>query len=189
MCATARTGAARLEPVPDDPPTVLEKDLLEAADEQGAGVLLLAPATGVRALPSLPDGSAWSYALQRLPSHSPLAEVTLSRDVCWIRTEDESLCLAPERSGYGINHGYSGASSGTLARLLDTLLDDIPSPAADAGGPDAPGGLLDLVASAPTHMSVTYGRARLLAARNSDGIPRRQEGWVSPLTEATPPGA
>ncbi|MFI0928681.1 hypothetical protein ACH4TP_32985 [Streptomyces sp. NPDC021012] len=53
----------------------------------------------------------------------------------------------------------------TLARLPDTLLDNISSPAADADGADAPDGLLDLVVSAPTHVSVAYSRARLLAAR------------------------
>ncbi|MFF5282410.1 hypothetical protein [Streptomyces sp. 62] len=67
-------------------------------------------------------------ALQRLPSHFPLAEVTLSRDVCWNRTEDQSLWLAPKRSDYGIDYGHSGTGSRTLARLLDTLLDDISSP-------------------------------------------------------------
>jgi hypothetical protein len=41
-----------------------------------------------------------------------------------------------------------------------------------------PGGLLDLVASAPKHVSVTYGRAQSLAARDSDGAspPARRPG-------------
>ncbi|MFE0776908.1 hypothetical protein [Streptomyces sp. NPDC058861] len=163
-CTAARAWATRLEPAAGSrAPTVLEKVLLGQADEQG--VLLLDPATGVPALRSVSDSSVWAYALQRLPSHSPLAEVILSQGICWIRTEDQALWLAPERSDHGIGYGYSGTGSRALARLIDTLLNDISSPAADAGDPDAPDGLLRLVTAAPPHASVTYSRARLLAAR------------------------
>jgi len=84
------------------------------------------------------DGTLVAAVPQRLPATSPLAEVILDRPI-WIRDEDGVLHLAPEHHYFGINWGYGGSGPGSLALLLDRLLDDINAPAADSvnGAPDA----------------------------------------------------
>ncbi|WP_328373782.1 hypothetical protein OG800_50920 (plasmid) [Streptomyces sp. NBC_00445] len=113
-----------------------------------------------------PDTGAtdlFTYTLQRLPTHSPLAALVLSAGICWIRTEDQTLWLAPEREGWGIGYGYSGNGCLALARLVDVLLDDISAPAVRPDDPAAPHALFELLRDAPD--TATYTRAQLLAAR------------------------
>jgi len=75
----------------------------------------------------------------RLPTTSPLAEVTLDHGgQMWIRTADGKLWLASEQSGTGLSWGHNGGGPLALAILLGLLLDDIGA-AAPAGYPQAPG--------------------------------------------------
>jgi hypothetical protein len=166
-CTIAREWAQRLVPAPDDqPPTALEKVLLHNAGNADTDVLLHDPVTGLPALRRDP-GSLNTYSLQRLPTRSPLATLILSGSghSCWIRTQDGTLWLAPEREGWGIGFGYSGSGCHTLARLVDVLLDDISAPAARPNDPAAPRGLFELLRDTPDDRTTTYTRAQLLAAR------------------------
>jgi hypothetical protein len=166
-CATAREWAKRLVPADaDQPPTVLEKVLLDNGREADSDVLLHDPVASTPVLHHAPEAGTsdlLTYTLQRLPTHSPLAALVLSAGVCWIRTEDQTLWLAPEREGWGIGYGYSGTGCRTLARLVDVLLDDISAPAVRAHDPEAPPALFELLRDAPR--TATYTRAQLLAAR------------------------
>ncbi|MFF4934930.1 hypothetical protein ACFY2H_39665 [Streptomyces griseofuscus] len=166
-CTTASEWAKRLTPAAtDQAPTVLEKILLDNGREGDSDVILHDPVASTPVLhhAAHADGTELiTYTLQRLPTHSPLAALVLSAQVCWIRTEDGTLWLAPEREGWGIGYGYSGNGCLTLARLVDVLLDDISAPAVRAGDPQAPRGLFELLRDAS---DTTYTRAQLLAARS-----------------------
>ncbi|MET9018146.1 hypothetical protein ABZX74_46245 [Streptomyces olivaceoviridis] len=170
-CTTAQEWAKRLTPAADDqPPTVLEKGLLRHADD--ADVLLHDPITSLPVLHHSPGGRNarfYTYSLQRLPTRSPLAAVVLSGSgyTCWIRTQDGTLWLAPEREGSGIGFGYSGNGCHILARLIDVLLDDISASAARSSDPAAPRGLFELLRDTPCDRTTTYTRAQLLAARTN----------------------
>lgn len=71
------------------------------------------------------------------PAH-PLPVLIVSDGICWIRTQDGTLWLAPEKEGWGIIWGYSGNGCHTLARLIDALLEDISAPAIRPGAPPHP---------------------------------------------------
>ncbi|MGW1543228.1 hypothetical protein ACWCPM_23815 [Streptomyces sp. NPDC002309] len=170
-CATAREWSQRLVPAASDqPPTVLEKILSDHGRDADTDVLLHDPVAGVPVLhraPGTRNATLFTYALQRLPTRSPLEAFTLSggRNICWVRTKDGTLWLAPEREGWGIGFGYSGNGCHTLARLVDVLLDDISAPAVQPQGPAAPRGLFELLRDTPTGATTTYTRSQLLAAR------------------------
>ncbi|WP_367140608.1 MULTISPECIES: hypothetical protein [Streptomyces] len=171
-CTTAREWARRLRPVTrDQAPTVLEQELLTNARDTETDELLHDPVTGVPAIrrrkrwPQDEPEDIFTLALQRLPTTSPLAALTVSDHTPWIRTQDGTLWPAPARSGYGISWGYNGTGNHTLARLVDKLLDDISAPAVTPREPDPAQGLVDLLRTTPQDGTTTYNRAQLLAAR------------------------
>ncbi|MEV6461540.1 hypothetical protein AB0M66_23260 [Streptomyces albidoflavus] len=166
-CSTAREWAARLTHAPgDQPPTVLEKLLLDNGNDPERDVLLHDPVAGTPVLhrePGTRRAGMLSFNLQRLLTRSRLATLTLSKGIAWVRTDDGTLWLAPERDDYGIGYGYSGTGCFTLARLIDALLDDITAPAVapDSRG-EPPRGLFALLSNSD---DTTYTRAQLIAAR------------------------
>lgn len=167
-CPTAAEWSQRLVPaVSEQPPTVLEKVLLDNGRQASTDVLLHDPVAGVPVLhrsAGTRNADLFTFCLQRLPTCSPLAALVLSGGICWIRTEDQTLWLAPEREGWGIGFGYSGNGCHTLANLVDALLDDITAPAARPSDPKAPRGLFELLRGTKAE-TTTYTRAQLLAAR------------------------
>ncbi|MGW1163395.1 hypothetical protein ACWD5Q_33100 [Streptomyces sp. NPDC002513] len=169
LCTTAHEWAQRLVPtVPDQPPTVLEKVLLDNGRFAATDVLLNDPVAGIPVLhqsPGTRNAYLLTYALQRLPTSSPLAAVVLSGNLCWIRTQDGTLWIAPEQEGWGIGFGYAGNGCHALARLVDVLLEDISAPAVRPDDADAPRGLFELLRDTPSDGTTTYTRAQLLAAR------------------------
>ncbi|WP_326681680.1 hypothetical protein [Streptomyces sp. NBC_01237] len=170
-CNTAREWFERLVPaVRDQPPTVLEKILLDDPRDPEADTLLHDPVAALPVLhrsPGTRNASLLTYSLQRLPTHSPLAGLILSAQNCWIRTGDGTLWLAPEREGWGIGYGYAGNGCHALAELVDVLLDDISAPAAQHSGPAAaPRGLFELLRHTKSAGTTTYTRAQLLDARS-----------------------
>ncbi|MGY0071751.1 hypothetical protein ACWZEH_34385 (plasmid) [Streptomyces sp. QTS137] len=168
-CTTAHEWAQRLVPADrDQPSTVLEKILLDNGRDTDTDPLLHDPVTGIPVLhraPGTRSANLFTYTLQRLPTRSPLAALILSGHTCWIRTQDGTLWLAPEREGWGIGFGYSGTGCHTLARLVDVLLDDISAPAVEVGDSAAPHGLIELLRDTPSDGTTTYTRAQLLVAR------------------------
>ncbi|MDX2762917.1 hypothetical protein [Streptomyces europaeiscabiei] len=168
-CATAREWAQRLVPAASsEPPTVLEKVLLDNGRNADTDVLLHDPVAGIPVLhraPGTPDANLFTYTLQRLPTRSPLAALILRGSTCWIRTQDGTLWFAPERDGWGVGWGYSGNGCHTLARLIDVLLDDISAPAIRPGDSAAPGGLFELLRDTPADGTTIYARTQLMAAR------------------------
>ncbi|WP_125264459.1 hypothetical protein [Streptomyces alboflavus] len=168
-CPTAREWATRLQPADRDQyPSVLEKMLLGTAPDASPKDLLTDPVTGIPAVRSHEsEREIATFALQRLPTNSPLAALTVSSHMVWIRTLDDTLWFAPERPGYGVSWGYPGTGCHALAELLDALLNDISAPAMTTGAPEAPRGLLELLTSTPQDGSTTYTRDQLLAARAS----------------------
>ncbi|MFJ2627655.1 hypothetical protein ACIO6T_30715 [Streptomyces sp. NPDC087532] len=167
-CDTAREWSKRLVPAPEQPPTVLENVLLDNGPKADADVLLHDPVAAVlvpHQAPGARNNELHTYTLQRLPTHSPLAALILSAGICWIRTQDGALWLAPERNDWGIGFGCSGNGCHTLARLVDVLLDDITAPAVRSGDPAAPHTLFELLRHTPSGGTTTYTRAQLLAAR------------------------
>ncbi|MGW0885756.1 hypothetical protein [Streptomyces sp. NPDC002671] len=144
----------------------MEKVLLDNGREADSDLLLHDPVASTPVLRCAPDTGAtdlFTYTLQRLPTRSPLAALVLSAGICWIRTEDQTLWLAPEREGWGIGYGYSGSGCLALARLVDVLLDDISAPAVRPHEPAAPRALFEFLRDAPS--TATYTRAQLLAVR------------------------
>ncbi|MFJ5952589.1 hypothetical protein [Streptomyces noursei] len=105
-----------------------------------------------------------TFALQRLPTRSPLAALTVSGDTCWIRTNDGTLWFAPQREGWGVSWGYSGTCCHNLAQLLDILLKDISAPAAGPSASQSPHALFELLRTTPQGGSTTYTHAQLLDA-------------------------
>ncbi|MGW1365009.1 hypothetical protein ACWCQP_47415 [Streptomyces chartreusis] len=169
-CVTAREWAQRLvAAATDQPPTILEKILLDNGSDTDTDVLLHDPVAGLPVLhrrPTTDHGDLFTFSLQRLPTQAALASITLSSSICWIRTQDGTLWLAPEREGWGIGYGYSGNGCHTLARLVDALLEDISAPAIEVGDTAPPArGLFDLLRDTPADGTTTYTRTQLASAQ------------------------
>jgi hypothetical protein len=158
----------RLRPAPaDQPPTVLERRLLENVHSADQRELLYDDATGyaaVRRTDHMGEVTIHASIPQRISTLAPLSEVTLGGEVVWIRTSDDGLWLAPEIPGHGLSWGYSGGGPHALAALLNKRLDDITSPPV-SGDEDPPNGLFSLIEATPQDGVTTYTRAQLLAAR------------------------
>jgi hypothetical protein len=167
-CPAATEWSSRLRPVPaDQPPTVLERQLLENVTSVDRGDLLCDEASGCAAVHRTDHlGKVTVYACvpQRISTFAPLSEVVLSGSTVWIRTSDGGLWLAPSLLGRGLSWGYRGGGPHALAALLDRLLDDITGPPIDSYD-DPPPGLLSLIQDTPQEGTTTYTRAQLLAAR------------------------
>lgn len=112
------------------------------------------------------DGTLLAAIPQRLPAHTPLAEVVLDEPI-WIRVQDGTLYLAPEHNYFGMSWGYGGSGPGSLAVLLHRLLDDITAPAADGASGAPPG--LDTFTQIKHPRGTVFTREQLEAAR--DGRP------------------
>lgn len=168
-CPAAAEWTARLRPAPaGQPPTVLERHLLENVKSVDHGELLYDDASGcaaVRRTDHLGEVTVYACVPQRISTLAPLSEVTLSGDTVWIRTSDGGLWLAPSLPGRGLSWGYSGNGPHTLAALLDRLLDDITGPPISTYHDDPPPGLESLMEATPQEGTTTYNRAQLLAAR------------------------
>ncbi len=164
----AAEWTARLSTAPgDQPPTVLERELLEHVGSIDHGELLYDDASGcpaVRRTDHLGKVTMYACVPQRISTVAPLSEVILSDETVWIRTSDGGLWLAPSLPGHGLSWGYSGGGPHALAALLDRLLDDITGPPiATYGNP--PTGLQSLIEATPQEGTTTYNRAQLLAVR------------------------
>ncbi|MGC4808656.1 hypothetical protein [Micromonospora sp. DT233] len=138
-------------------------ELLAPAGEPGDA--LVDPDTDA---PVWRNGGDYTAAMpQRLPATAPLAELILDGPV-WIRTADGKVYPAPRDSYYGINWGYGGSGPGSLALLVDALLDDINAQApADING--APEGLEALLSRKLPDRTVLT-RAQLEAARRGEPV-------------------
>lgn len=123
---------------------------------------LIDPETDAPAV-RLSSGRLLTAVPQRLPAQSPLSEVILTRPI-WIRTQDGMLYLAPLHHYFGLNWGYGGSGPGTLALLLDRLLDDINAPAADSVQGAAEG--LDVFTEIDWEEGTVFTREQLEQARN-----------------------
>jgi hypothetical protein len=167
-CPAAAEWAGRLRPAPaGQPPTVLERQLLEFVSEVDRGELLHDDTSGcaaVRRTDHMGEVTVYACVAQRISTLAPLSEVTLSGETAWIRTSDGGLWIAPSLPGHGLSWGYSGGGPHALTALLDRLLDDITSPPV-AAYPDLPPGLESLIEATPQDGTTTYNRAQLLAAR------------------------
>jgi hypothetical protein len=168
-CAAAAEWAARLRPAPTgQPPTVLERLLMERITSVDRGELLYDEASGcpaVRRTDHLGKVILYASVPQRISTLAPLSEVILSDNTVWIRTSDSGLWLAPELRCRGISWGYSGSGPLTLATLLDRLLNDITSPPVSTYKGPPPRGLESLLEATPREGTTIYNRAQLLAAR------------------------
>ncbi|MER8159971.1 MULTISPECIES: hypothetical protein [unclassified Streptomyces] len=133
-CAEAAQWASRLQP---SPRTALATYLGDTGEQQ----ILIDPLTDMPAVRTR-DGNIETLAPQRLPAISPLAALTIGNRAAWVRTEDGTVFLAPQvMKGGNYTYGYGGGGPRALARLIDTLLDDITNPAPDHGGEQPPAGL------------------------------------------------
>lgn len=79
--------------------------------------------------------------------------------------QDGHLWPAPELEDWGIGFGYSGNGCRALARLVDTLLDDITAPAARHSDPEAPRAPFELLRDTLSDSTTTCTRSQLLAVR------------------------
>ncbi|MDG4795203.1 hypothetical protein [Micromonospora sp. WMMD1082] len=149
LVPTARTAAFEVLARPDEPGTALVDPYTDAPVwHNGVGDY-------TAAMP------------QRLPATAPLAELILDGPV-WVRTADDKIYPAPGDSYYGISWGYNGSGPGSLALLVDALLDDINTQApADAVG--APPGLEALFSRKLPDRTVLT-RAQLEAARRGEQV-------------------
>jgi hypothetical protein len=167
-CPAAAEWAARLRPAPSgQPPTVLERQLLEHVRSVDHGELLYDEASGCAALRRTDHlGTVTMFACvpQRITTLAPLDKVILSGSTVWIRTSDGGLWLAPSLPGHGLSWGYSGGGPYALAALLDRLLDDITSPPVSGG--EQPSVLDTLIQATPQQGTTTYTRAQLQTARD-----------------------
>jgi hypothetical protein len=165
--ATEWTARLRLLAPVRQPPTVLERLLLEHVSNVDQGELLYDDASGcpaVRRTNHLGKVTVYACVPQRISTLAPLTEVVLSRGfTVWIRTSDGGLWLAPALPGRGLSRGYSGGGPCALAALRSRLLDDITGPPVAYEEP--PPGLLSLVKPTPQDDTTTYNRTQLLAAR------------------------
>jgi hypothetical protein len=167
-CPAAGEWTSRLRPAPaDQPPTALERQLLEQVRSVDKGELLYDDASGCPAVRRTDhSGKITMFACvpQRIGTLAPMSQVILSGSTVWIRTSDGGLWLAPSLPGRGLSWGYSGGGPHALTALLDRLLDDITSPPMSTYD-DVPPGLESLIEATPQEGTTTYDRDQLLAAR------------------------
>ena len=133
------------------------------------GEALTDPETDVPAVRAA-DGTLSAAMPQRLPARTPLAELILDRDeMIWVRTSDGVLYPAPRDSYYGLNWGYNGSGPGTLALLIEALLDDITAkaPAEINGAADG----LQKLTSTKLPRGTVLSRRDLEAARAGRWLP------------------
>ena len=136
-------------------------------DRDGGCETLIDPETDALVVRK-PDGGLLATIPQSVPNFAPLAEVVFDQPI-WVRTADGTLYPAPKDSYWGLNYGYSGSGSGSLALLIYRLLDGINAPGAD-NATGAPAGLEELTQTDWPRATV-FTRAQLEAAR--DGRPYR----------------
>jgi hypothetical protein len=170
-CAAAAEWTGRLQPAPGgQPPTVLERELLEHVHSVDRGEFLYDDVSGcaaVRRTDHMGEITVYAQVPQRISTLVPLSEVILSGDTVWIRASDGGLWLAPSLPGSGLSWGYSGGGPRALSALLNRLLDDITGePISTYGVP--PEGLEELIEATPQEGTTTYSRAQLLDARAAD---------------------
>jgi len=153
--------AARLEPIERTAAfELIDSDQCETLTD---------PETGAPAIRKA-DGLLLAAIPQRLPATSPLAEVILDSPI-WVRTEDGRLYPAPKHSYFGLSWGYGGSGPGSLALLINRLLDDITARGAD-NNHGAPEGLEELTENQWPRGTVLT-RAQMEAAR--EGRPYAEE--------------
>ena len=135
-------------------------------DSARQGTALTDPLTDAPAVRQ-PDGTIQLAIPQRLPAHTPLAEVILDKPI-WVRTEDGTVYPAPNDPYWGISWGYQGSGPGTLALLVDALLDDITAkpPASNSGSPK-----LEALFEREHPNGTVLTRAQLEATRRGDPTP------------------
>ncbi|HET9894594.1 MAG TPA: hypothetical protein VFQ44_06630 [Streptosporangiaceae bacterium] len=171
-CQPATEWTARLRPGPaGQPPTVLERQLLQHVTSVDRAELLYDDASGcaaVRRTDHMGKTTVYASVPQRIGTVAPLAEVILSGSAVWIRTADGGLWLAPSLPGRGLSWGYSGGGPHALAALLGRLLDDITGPPVSGNDQPSPG-LLSLIMMTPRDGTTVYTRAQLIDARRKPG--------------------
>ncbi len=176
-CVTAVEWAGRLvAAATDQPPTVLERELLAHISSVDTGTLLHDPVTdlpAVHRVDHVGEECVIAAVPQRLSATAPLTSVTLSAVTVWVRTADDGLWIALQHPGNGLSWGYNGGGPTALAILLNRLLDDITAEPVDSYDPRPPAGLERLIEATPQEGSTTYtlewwraadGQARLPAA-------------------------
>jgi hypothetical protein len=166
----AAEWSAQLRPAStDQPPTVLERLLLEHVSAVDRAVELLYDDTSgcpaLRRTDHMGETTVYARVPQRISTLAPLSEVTLGGHTVWIRTADNRLWLAPAVEGHGLSWGYGGGGPQALTALLDMLLKDITSPPVTRYSRMSDG-LFSLIRSTPQDGVTTYSRAQLLAARD-----------------------
>lgn len=166
----AAEWTAQLRPAStDQPPTVLERLLLEHASTVDRVVELLYDDTSgcpaLRRTDHMGETTVYARVPQRISTLAPLSEVTLGGHTVWIRTADNRLWLAPAVEGHGLSWGYGGGGPTALTILLERLLDDITSPPVTRYS-RLSDGLFALIRSTSRNGVTTYTRAQLLAARD-----------------------
>lgn len=118
------------------------------------------PATDAPAV-RLSSGVIIAAVPLRLPTTSTLAALTLDKPI-WVRLADTTVHLAPRRDAPGINWGYQGSGTSSLARLTAALLDDITAPATTRFDSDS-AGLEELLTTAWPR-GTTFARDQLETA-------------------------
>lgn len=121
-CAQAGQWVSRLQ---SSPRTALATYLGNDRDQDQD--ILIEPITDMPAVRTS-SGSIETVAPQRLPAHSPPAALTTGRGrgSVWVTTQDGTF-LAPQIGG-GYTYGYGSNGPMALARLIDLLLKDTPTP-------------------------------------------------------------
>ncbi|WP_159031045.1 hypothetical protein [Streptomyces sp. 769] len=159
-CAEAQQWASRLQP---SARTALATYLGDSEEN-----ILIDPLTDMPAV-ALGDGTIDTLAPQRLPARSPLAALTVGNRSVWIRTQDDTVFLAPQ-VGASYTYGYAGGGPTALARLIDLLLDDVTNAGPGYDGIMPPAGLARATQEEWSgHVPpFTLTRAQLQALRDND---------------------
>ncbi|MBC7299490.1 hypothetical protein [Nocardia salmonicida] len=115
------------------------------------------PATDAPAV-RLASGDIVAAVPHRLPTTSALAALTLDKPI-WVRLADGTIHFVPRRDAPGINWGYRGSGTSTLAQLIADLLDDITAPAPERFTSDSPG--LEKLLTTDWPHNTTFARDQL----------------------------
>lgn len=154
--------AARLQPCTVSAGFEILFGHLTRGEEAAITGYLTDPATDAPAV-RLSSGEIIAAVPHRLPTTSALAALTLDKPI-WIRLADTTIHLAPRRDAPGINWGYQGSGTSSLARLTAALLDDITAPATNRYDSASPG-LEELLTTHWPH-GTTFAREQLETANN-----------------------